>query len=252
MAWACAVAAQEPLHIAPQRHFHVVHEYPHRTDAYTEGLVFSGGQLYESTGRVGHSALRRVNLATGEVLQEVTVPPPYFGEGLAQVDTRWLQLTWQSQQGFIYDDKLRRTGEFRYAGEGWGLTFDGRHVVMSSGSALLRLLDPADLRPVGRLAVFDGDREVAGLNELEYANGLIYANIWLTDDIAIINGTSGDVVGWLNLAALRDRFTPPPDWDRREDVLNGIAYDAASGHFFVTGKCWPKLFEISIDADNNR
>jgi len=248
MAWTCAAGAQNPPHSAPQREFRIIREYPHRVDAYTEGLVFSQGQLYESTGRVGHSSLRRVEVATGEVLQDINIPPPYFAEGLTHVGGRWLQLTWQSQTGFIYDDALHRTGAFRYDGEGWGLTFDGRHVVMSNGSALLRLLDPVDLHPVDRLAVFDGNREVTGLNELEYADGLIYANIWLSDDIAIINGGSGTVVGWLHLAALRGRFNPPEDWDRREDVLNGIAYDPASRHFFVTGKCWPKMFEIAIDG----
>jgi glutaminyl-peptide cyclotransferase len=246
--------APAPSLTAPLLRYEVVHEYPHQIDAYTEGLVYSDGHLYESTGLVGQSSLRKTELRSGKVLQEIDIPAPHFGEGLAKAGSRWLQLTWTSGEGFVYDDKLRRIGSFPIQGEGWGLAYDGHHLIQSNGSPLLQLLDPESFAVVGKLIVHDQEQAIAGLNELEFVPGTsqghpqdrIYANIWQTDRIAVIDAASGSLHGWLDLSALRRRFTLPAGWNPREDVLNGIAWDPRSGHLFVTGKCWPKLFEIAI------
>jgi len=221
----------------------VVREFPHNTLSYTEGLVYDHGRIYESVGR--DSALQIDDLRGGAILQRVPLESTYFGEGLAHVGHRWLQLTWTSHIGFIYDEKLHRTGSFHYSGEGWGLTWDGHRLIMSDGSATLRLLDPKSLEPAGSLTVRDGDQPVERLNELEYVNGRIYANVWMTNGIAAIDAASGRVLGWLDMSPLLDRFRQPFDW-QQDDVLNGIAWDPQTGHLFVTGKCWPKLFEIRL------
>jgi glutaminyl-peptide cyclotransferase len=242
----CACAVVDAQTGAPTRTYRVVAEHPHDTSAFTEGLVYMDGHLYESTGLAGQSSLREVDVATGKVLRLRPVQRPYYGEGLARVGHRWLQLTWTTQVGFIYNDALQPVGRFSYRGEGWGLTSDGRTLILSDGSAVLRRLDPQSFAEVGRIEVHDGDHPVVMLNELEFTEGRIYANVWMTDRIAEIDPASGAVLAWIDLVPLRDRFSPPPDWDVRENVPNGIAYDPRSRHFFVTGKRWPKLFEIAL------
>jgi glutamine cyclotransferase len=221
----------------------VVHTYPHDRGAYTQGLVFDGGFLYEGTGLLGQSTLRRVELETGTVLKSRALSPQYFGEGVTICGDRIVQLTWRSQLGFVYDkngfDLLR---EFTYPTEGWGITGDGRRLIMSDGSAKLYFLDPEDFKVTGSIEVQDGGQAVSGLNELEYIRGEIYANVWLTDRIVRIAPETGKVTGWIELAGL----LPPEDRTEPVDVLNGIAYDAGNDRIFVTGKLWPKLFEIEL------
>lgn len=223
--------------------YKVVHVYPHDTSAYTEGLFYKDGFLYESAGQYGESSVRKVQLDTGEVLQRQPVPPQYFGEGIVDWKSHLIQLTWKSGTGFVYDldgFKLRHT--FSYPGEGWALTRDSRHIYMSDGSAVLRILDPESLATTGSIMVTDDGVPVTNLNELEWVKGEIYANIWLTHRIARIDPASGHVVGWIDLAGLLDtsKLADP------DDVLNGIAYDAAHDRLFVTGKRWPQLFEIKL------
>ncbi len=224
--------------------FKVVHSYPHDSHAYTEGLFYKDGYLYEATGQVGDSSVRKVQLETGKVLQQHTVPPPYFGEGIVDWKGRLIQLTWQSQLGFVYDlDNFRLQHTFAYPGEGWALTRDQHHLYMSDGSAVLRVLDPDSLKTVGSILVTADGAPVTNLNELEWVKGQIYANIWLTNRIARIDPASGHVVGWIDLRGLLDTRTLP---DPGNDVLNGIAYDATHDRLFVTGKCWPKVFQITL------
>lgn len=222
----------------------VVHTYPHDPQAFTQGLLYRDGFLYESTGMHGRSSIRKVNLETGRVLQQANLPADVFGEGMTVWGNELFGITWQSQTGYVFDlasFKLKRT--FAYPGEGWGLTQDGHQLIMSDGSNELRLLDPATLRETRRVAVTVNGVPVDQLNELEWVNGEIYANIWQTDVIARIDPASGNVVGWIDLSGLlrAERRQMGPD-----DVLNGIAYDPASGRLFVTGKQWPKLFEIKL------
>ncbi len=225
--------------------FRVVKAYPHDPSAFTQGLAFHEGVLYESTGLHGRSSLRKVDLETGKVLELRPLPERYFGEGMAVVGDRVIQLTWLSRTGLIYDlDGLSVTGKFDYAGQGWGLAWDGGRLVMSDGTAQLRFLDPESLEETGRLTVRDGKSPVARLNELEFVRGKLYANVWRTDRVAVIDSVSGKVSAWIDLAGLlenRDRGGPV-------GVLNGIAYDAPNDRLFVTGKLWPKLFEIEVRA----
>jgi len=221
--------------------FRVVNTYPHDPEAYTQGLIFREGFLYESTGRNGRSTLRKVTLETGRVVQQERLDRTYFAEGLTDWNGRLLQLTWQSNVALVYDArtfKLETT--FRYEGEGWGLTHDGARLIMSDGSDALRLLDPATFRERSRVSVRDGSVAVGNLNELEYVKGEVYANVWHVNRIARISLDSGRVTGWIDLTGLLPRvYQLEP-----EAVLNGIAYDAAGDRLFVTGKLWPKLFEI--------
>ena len=224
--------------------YKVVRSYPHDRQAYTQGLVYHDGMMYEGTGLNGRSSIRRIRLETGEVLQIRPLGEQYFGEGIAVWKDSLIQLTWQSEIGFVYDRKTfapRRT--FTYRGEGWGLTHDGARLIMSDGSetGTLRLLDPQTLRETGKLVVRDGSRPVAGLNELEFVKGEILANIYQTQRIARISPKTGRVTGWIDLRGLLD-----PRDAAGVDVLNGIAYDAAKDRLFVTGKLWPKLFEIQV------
>ena len=238
---ACSGAAGAAI---PAYGFKVVHSYPHDTHAYTEGLFYKDGFLYESTGQVGDSSVRKVQLETGKVLQQHAVPPPYFGEGIVDWKNHLVQLTWQSQLGFVYNlDSFKLQHTFAYPGEGWALTRDSQHLYMSDGSAVLRVLDPDTLKTVGSIMVTADGVPVTNLNELEWVKGQIYANLWLTNRIARIDPASGHVVGWIDLTGLLDtRQLPNPG----NDVLNGIAYDAKHDRLFVTGKCWPKLFEITL------
>lgn len=228
---------------APTETFRIVHTYPHDSDAFTQGLLFGGGFLYESTGLEGHSSVRKVQLETGRVLQKLDVPPPYFAEGLADWRNHLVQLTWVSHTGFVYDlDSFRKQTEFTYGGEGWGLTHDEHNLIMSDGSDTLRYLDPQTYRTVRKIRVHDGGESIINLNELEYIRGEIYANVWQTDRIARISPRTGDVTAWIDLSGLLNAA----DRSANTDVLNGIAYDAATDRLFVTGKRWPKLFEIRV------
>jgi len=223
--------------------YRVVNVYPHDPDAYTQGLVYRDGFLFESTGLNGRSTLRKVRLETGDVVQQHRVESQYFAEGLADWNGQLIQLTWKSGLGFVYDLKTfqpRKT--FRYRGEGWGLTSDDTRLIMSDGSATLRFLDPATFQERGQLTVRDGNAAIKDLNELEYVRGEIYANVWHTDRIARISPASGRVVGWIDLTGLLSTLYRRDS----EAVLNGIAFDAARGRLFVTGKLWPKLYEIEI------
>ena len=229
---------------APEYGYRVLRSYPHDPTAFTEGLFYLHGALYESTGLEQHSEVRKVRLVDGQVLQRRVIAPQYFGEGVVAWRDRLIELTWRSQVGFVYDlASFRPEGQFSYAGEGWALTQDGRHLIMRDGTADLRFLDPQTLKEVARLHVTDQGRPVENLNELEWVKGEIYANIWQTDRIARIDPHTGRVVGWIDLAGLL------PDTDRvpgQTDVLNGIAYDAEHDRLFVTGKMWPRLFQLAL------
>jgi glutamine cyclotransferase len=222
--------------------YEVVNVYPHDREAFTQGLLFRDGVLFESTGLKGRSTLRKVRLETGEVLQRTVVDGRYFAEGLVDWGNRLVQLTWDTNVAFVYDlASFKQTRTFKYTGEGWGLTHDGRRLIMSDGSPTLRLLDPETFQATGSLLVKDGDVPVEDLNELEFVEGEIYANVWTTDRIAIISPANGAVTGWINLAGLMPRGSTTGD-----AVLNGIAYDAQRKRLFVTGKLWPRLFEIRV------
>ena len=223
--------------------FEVVHTFPHDPSAYTQGLAFHDGKLLESTGQVGHSSLRRVELETGKVLDRVDVSAPYFAEGLTLLQGKIYQLTWQHQLGFIYDaGTFQRLAEFHYQGEGWGLTSDGQSLIVSDGSNQIRFLDPDNFVVRKTIAVLDGSAPVNELNELEYVQGEIYANIWHADRIARIDPHTGAVVGWIDLTGILPRGAVSDE----EAVLNGIASDETTGRLFVTGKLWPQLFEIRL------
>jgi glutamine cyclotransferase len=220
----------------------VVATYPHDRAAFTQGLVYDNGVLYESTGQYGQSSLRKVQLKTGRVLQRRGVSRKYFAEGLVLVGNRLIQLSWKEQTGFVYDKAtFRQTRTFTYTTEGWGITFDGTSLIMSDGSANLYFLDPQTFALQDTLAVSDNGQPVTRLNELEFVNGEILANVWQTDRIARINPKTGRVIGWIDLSGL---LTPTER--QRADVLNGIAYDPKGDRLFVTGKYWPKLFEIKL------
>jgi glutaminyl-peptide cyclotransferase len=227
----------------PEYSYRIVHAYPHDPTAFTQGLEYKAGCFYESTGLKGHSTLRKVKPETGEIIQQATVPPEYFAEGITVLDHQILQLTWQSHVGFIYDQPafhLLRT--FTYPGEGWGLTNDGETVYMSDGTPQIRCWNAVTLAETKRFTVHDGSLAIENLNELEYVRGEIYANVWQTDRIARISPADGRVLGWIDLSGLlsmEDRLKNP-------DVLNGIAYDPVGDRLFITGKLWPKLFEIKL------
>ena len=234
-----SAGAQRPC--APVAGYRVVHVFPHDPQAFTQGLEYVDGVLYEGTGLTGRSSIRKVRLENGEVLQIQKVEDQYFGEGITVWRNTLIELTWQSGIGFRYDRaSLQRSGTFTYRGEGWGLTHDGTRLIMSDGTAALRFLDPATQQETGRIQVRDGQTPVARLNELEFVKGEIFANVWQTDRIARISPKTGRVTGWIDVKGLLDAR----DAGRGVDVLNGIAYDAAGDRLFVTGKLWPKLFEI--------
>jgi glutamine cyclotransferase len=229
---------------APVFGYRVVGSYPHDPEAFTQGLAYVDGVLYEGTGLAGASSIRRVDLATGEVLQARALAASHFGEGIALLGGRLYQLTWRNHVCFAYDPAtfdLLQT--FAYQTEGWGLASDGSRLVMSDGTSRLTFRDPATFAELGGVAVRDGDTAVADLNELECVAGEIWANVWRTDRVARIDPATGLVRSWVDLTGL----LPEADREgRRVDVLNGIAHDAASGRLFVTGKLWPKLFEIAL------
>jgi glutamine cyclotransferase len=227
---------------APVSSYRVVHAFPHDRQAFTQGLEYHDGAFFEGTGLHGSSTVRKVDPATGRVLQQIAVEREYFGEGITLWQSQLLQLTWQSHLGFVYDrGTFKRLRTFQYEGEGWGLTHDQTSIIMSDGSASLRFLDPATLAERRTLLVTDAGVPIRDLNELEYVAGEIYANIWQTDFVARISPSTGRVVGWIDLRGLL------PTVDRAgTDVLNGIAYDTAARRLFVTGKLWPKVFEIAL------
>jgi glutaminyl-peptide cyclotransferase len=231
-------AAQVPVY-----GYEVVNTFPHDAAAFTQGLVFHDGALVESTGIEGQSTLRRVELQTGKVLQKVDVPRYFFAEGLTLFAGKLYQLTWKGAKGFVYDPRtFQKTGEFPYTGEGWGLTHDADSLILSDGSAQLRFIDPNDFKVKRTISVTDRGRPVEELNELEYVKGEIYANVWHENRVARIDPQTGRVTGWIDLAGLlRPGDAPDP-----EAVLNGIAYDEAGDRLFVTGKLWPKLFEVRL------
>jgi glutaminyl-peptide cyclotransferase len=224
--------------------YQIVHTYPHDPKAFTQGLIYVDGHLYESTGLTGRSSLRMVDLTTGNVLQKHDLPADVFGEGLTDWGSTLIQLTWTSHKAFVYDRfsfAVQRT--FSYEGEGWGLTHDETHLILSDGTPYLRFLDPKSFRVTHKLRVTDETgHPVENLNELEYIHGEIYANVWQTDDIIRISSRTGKVLARIDLGGIIAKS----DLNGEGAVLNGIAYDAAGDRLFVTGKLWPKLFEISL------
>ena len=224
--------------------YEVVKVYPHDQNAFTQGLVIENGVLYEGTGLYGSSTLRRVDLETGNVLQSYALPDEFFGEGITVFGDRIIQLTWQNQKGFAYDkNSFDLLQEFSYPTEGWGITHNGSTLIMSDGTANLYFLDPETFQKVGQVEVRDGNASVTNLNELEYINGEVYANIWMTDKIAIIDPQTWQVKAWIDLTGIYTQENNDPN-----SVLNGIAYDAEGDRLFVTGKLWSQLFEIKLIA----
>jgi glutamine cyclotransferase len=249
----CALAAYALL--APQAHaastkpipvygYQVVRTYPHDINAFTEGLFYLDGYLYESTGLEGHSSVRKVKLETGQVVQRATLPADMFGEGIAPWHGRLVGLTWKAQTGYVLDlDSFDTKGQFGYPGEGWGLTHNDTEMVMSDGTDAIRFLNPDTLIETHRVHVTAQGKPVDQLNELEWVEGEIYANIWQTDQIARIDPKTGRVLGWIDLSGL---LSPAERAKAPVDVLNGIAYDSKRDRLFVTGKLWPELFEIKL------
>jgi glutamine cyclotransferase len=234
---------------APISHYKVVARLPHATSSYTEGLFFLDGLFYEGTGLNGHSALMAIEPNTGKIVQEVDLPRDLFGEGIVDWGPSLYQWTWQSHTGFIYDRlSLRRTGQFTYTGEGWGMTRTtqpkpaDQQIITSDGSATLRFRDPATFKELRHIVVHDGKDTIFQLNELEFIKGEIYANVWHSDRIARISPEDGRVLSWIDLSGL----LPPAQKIDAESVLNGIAYDPQHDRLFVTGKQWPAIFEIKL------
>ena len=226
--------------------YQIVNTYPHDENAFTQGLVYYDGDLYEGTGLRSRSSLRRVDLETGQVLQNLDLDNKYFGEGITLFEEQLIQLTWVSQIGFVYDrESFEKLQEFTYPTEGWGLTHDGENLIMSDGSNNLFFLDPETFEEVKRITVSDNGQPVEMLNELEYIKGEIYANVWMSERIVRIDPTTGQVLGWIDLSGLRN----PALAGNRDAVLNGIAYDSEKDRLFVTGKLWPNLFEIAINCN---
>ena len=247
--WVIAFVATGALPCGAADTYRVVHSYPHDSQAFTQGLVYADGHLYESTGLKGHSTLRMVDVETGKVLQELAVPGQYFAEGLAAWGSTLVQLTWQTHTAIVYDRfSFREVRTLSYPGEGWGLTADGKELILSDGTAGLRFLDPVTFRELRRVMVRDSGVPVLQLNELEFVKGEIYANVWHSDRIARISPATGKVLGWIDLAGL----LPQAERTNPEAVLNGIAYDAAHDRLFVTGKLWPRLFEIKITSGEGK
>jgi glutamine cyclotransferase len=237
-----APTATVEVRATPVHQVRVVRTFPHDRQAFTQGLIYRDGVLFESTGLYGQSSLREVTLETGEVRRRHDVPRQYFAEGLTDWGGSLVQLTWTTGVAFVYDRAtFRETSQFRYTGEGWGLTRTERHLVMSDGSATLRVLDPATFAEVRRVQVRDEHGPVAALNELEMVRGVLFANVWQSERIATIDLESGRLTGWLDLMGLL-----PASERARVDVMNGIAYDEKGGRLFVTGKWWPTMFQIEV------
>lgn len=237
-----ATATADTPRAAPVHGFRVVKTFPHDRSAFTQGLIHLDGVFYESTGLYEQSTLRKVAIETGEVLQKIALPDKYFGEGLVEWQKTLVQLTWTTGVAFVYDRQSFKTlQQHSYTGEGWGLTRTDTHLVMSDGTPTIRLLDPKTFAVTKRIQVHDENGPVSALNELEMVKGVLFANVWSTDRIAMIDLATGRITGWLNLAGLL-----PAAERSRVDVLNGIAYDAAGDRLFVTGKWWPHVYQIEI------
>jgi glutamine cyclotransferase len=240
---AAADVAQAVGEEIPTESYSLVKAWPHDRGAFTEGLVFWNGMLIESTGLYGHSTLRKVDLETGLVRQEVKLPAQYFGEGIAVLNGKIFQLTWQSHRGFVYDvNTLKAEGEFQFTGEGWGLTTDGRSLIMSDGTNRIRFIDPSSFQVTRTIDVYAHGQPVKMLNELEYVKGELYANVWQTEFVIRIDPATGRVLGSIDFVGI----LPKDDRAGDTDVMNGIAYDAENDRLFVTGKDWPKLFEVKV------
>lgn len=236
----CGTRTQAPV---PVFDYRVVREFPHSRDSFTEGLLLDGGFFYEGTGLYGQSKLLKIEPASGQALSSIELGPEYFGEGVTILSEEVFQLTWRNNVGFVYDREsfgLKRT--FTYPTEGWGLTNDGESLIMSDGSAVLRFLDPETMEEKRSVSVWDDTGPINNLNELEYVDGVIYANIWKQDHIARISPEEGRVTAWIDLGGLN----PYSGREAAEFVLNGIAWDPAGEHLIVTGKCWPSLYEIEL------
>ena len=242
--WALAAVAGLCRAAVPVYDFEVVHTYPHDPSAFTEGLFYLNGFLYESTGLEAHSTIRKVRLETGEVLKKIDIPPQYFGEGIVNWDGRLISLTWRSQTGFVFDlATFKQQKEFHYEGEGWALTQDGKQLIMSDGTPQLRFINPKTLQETHRITVTLDGRPVRNVNELEWVKGEIFANVWQTNWIVRIDPRDGRVLGLVNLTGI---LPPGTSISSPDGVLNGIAYDAQHDRLFVTGKNWPSLFEIRL------
>jgi len=223
--------------------YEVVNTFPHDPMAFTQGIIFHDGALIESTGLEGRSTLRRVELQTGKVLQKVDVPPFFFAEGMTLFNGKIYQLTWKGEKGFIYDPQtFQKIGEFTYTGEGWGLTHDADSLILSDGSNQIRFIDPNTYKVKRTISVLDRGRPLEEINELEYVKGEIFANIWHDERIVRIDPQTGRINGWVDMTGL----LKPGEAKDEEAVLNGIAYDEQGDRLFVTGKLWPKLFEIKL------
>jgi glutaminyl-peptide cyclotransferase len=243
-AFACAQARKStaPSDV-PTYGYRIVHTYPHDGNAFTQGLEYREGFLYEGTGLYGRSHVRKTELETGKVIQEIPIDSKYFGEGITVFNRQIIELTWTTKLGFVYDQaSFRPLRTFTYEGEGWGLANDGQQIYMSDGSPDIRVWDPVTLSEKRRITVRDAGTPVRELNELEWVRGEIFANVWQTDRIARISPADGKVVGWIDLAGI----LPSSERTSADAVLNGIAFDPLSGRLFVTGKLWPKLFEIEL------
>ena len=237
-----ATVQKQKAHI-PVFSARVVKAFPHDPHAFTQGLEYYGGYLYESTGKTGESTLRKVALDTGEVIKKVSLPSPDFGEGLTIFRGKIYQLTWLSKKGFLYGlDSFRQLGEFHYEYEGWGLTHDDKSLILSDGTNTLRFIDPVAFDVTRTIEVYAGGEAVTNLNELEYIDGEIFSNVWHSPRIARVDPRSGQVVAWIDLAALAAK-----QQHGSEDVLNGIAYDREAHRLFVTGKNWPEIIQIEVD-----
>jgi glutaminyl-peptide cyclotransferase len=244
---AASTSSSLPPTSAPvQRYtYRVINVYPHDTGAFTEGLVFDGGTLYEGTGRYGSSSLRKVDLATGAVIQSKNLASEYFGEGITVFKQNIIQLTWKSNLGFVYDkNSFEMIRQFSYPFEGWGITQDGQRLIMSDGTSTIHFLDPATFASIGVVEVVDEGIPVDQINELEYIRGTIYANVWQTEKILMIDPENGKVIGLIDLTGI----LLTQNYTGKADVLNGIAYDLESDRLFVTGKLWPCLFEVKLVA----
>jgi glutamine cyclotransferase len=237
------ISARQHLPAVPLYTCSVLHTFPHDPHAFTQGLEYRGGYLYEGTGLNGQSTLRKEDLGTGRVLQQISIADRFFGEGITVFPDRILELTWKAHTGFIYGRQhFQLLDTFSYDGEGWGLANDGEHIYMSDGSSQIRIWDPKSLREERRITVHLGGKQFESLNELEWVRGEIFANVWQTDEILRISPRDGTVLGIVELPGLLS----VAERESGADVLNGIAYDAQGDRLFVTGKFWPKLFQIEL------
>lgn len=243
--WLSALALPAAAQTIPIEPAKVIATFPHDTGAFTEGLLWHDGALYEATGESGRSSIRKVDLRTGKVLQKVVIPAPTFGEGIVVWKDQILSLTWKQHVGWRWDLKtFRKLGEFHYPGEGWSLTSDGTHILMSDGSDAIRVLDPTTMAELRRITVTADGKPLDNINEMEWVDGEILANIWMTNVIARIDPKTGHVTGWIDLSALTAKVDPKDS----NAVPNGIAWDARGQRLFVTGKDWPTLFQIALPA----